>query len=169
MKSPETPLRQWSRYVAVGDSLSEGLGDPLPGGRLRGWAVLFAEHLRRVASELQFTNLAVRGYRAIEAIRHELNAALALRPDLVTVFIGGNDVLLNVRLDKGRFADELERLVAPLARPGVTTVMSTLPDLTACSPLLPPLRGRVRRRVRRPDPPERTGSSADCGERRQAP
>lgn len=143
----KSQLPAWSRYVAVGDSLSEGLGDPLPGGDLRGWAALFAEHVRQIAPQMQFTNLAVRGYRAREAIRHELPAALAMRPDLVTVFIGGNDVLLNVRLDRGRFADELDRLVAPLARPGVTSVMSTVPDLTACSPLLPPLRGRVRRRV----------------------
>jgi hypothetical protein len=63
------------------------------------------------------------------------------------VFIGGNDVLLNVRLDRVRFAEELDRLVAPLAQPGVTVVLSTLPDLTACSPLLPPVRGQVRRRV----------------------
>jgi lysophospholipase L1-like esterase len=89
----------------------------------------------------------VRGYRSREALNYELDAALALRPDLVTVFIGGNDVLLNVRFDRARFADELERLVAPLARPEVTMVMSTVPDLTARSLLLPPLRGQVRRRV----------------------
>jgi len=56
-------------------------------------------------------------------------------------------VLLNARLDHCRFADELERLVGPLAKLGVTVLLSTLPDLTACSPLLPPLCGQVRRRV----------------------
>lgn len=147
MTPRETRPREWKRYVAVGDSLSEGLGDPLPGGGLRGWAALFAEHLRRVSPKLQFTNLAVRGYRAREALRRELDAAVALQPDLVTAFIGGNDVLLNVRFDHARFADELERLVAPLARPGVTMVMSTVPDLTARSLLLPPLRGQLRRRI----------------------
>ena len=60
MTPRETRPREWKRYVAVGDSLSEGLGDPLPGGGLRGWAALFAEHLRRVSPKLQFTNLAVR-------------------------------------------------------------------------------------------------------------
>jgi lysophospholipase L1-like esterase len=137
----------WSRYVAVGDSLSEGLGDPLPGGGLRGWAALFAGRLRQIEPELEFTNLAVRGHRSRDAIRRQLPAALALQPDLVTVFIGANDVLLTVRFDRGRFADELDRLVAPLARPGVTVVLSTLPDLTARAPLLPPVRGQVRRRV----------------------
>jgi lysophospholipase L1-like esterase len=139
--------RPWSRYVAVGDSLSEGLGDPLPGGSLRGWASLFAEHVRQVAPQLQFTNLAVRGHRTRDAIHRQLPAALAVQPDLVTVFIGGNDVLLDLRLDRARFADEFDRLVAPLSRPDVTPVLATLPDLTACSALLPPLRGQVRRRV----------------------
>jgi lysophospholipase L1-like esterase len=144
---PPYRRRLWRRYVAVGDSLSEGLGDPLPGGAVRGWATLCAEHLRQLAPDLEFTNLAVRGHRTRDAIRRQLPAALELRPDLVTVFIGGNDVLLNVRLDRARLAEELDRLVAPLAQPGVTVVLSTLPDLAASSPLLPPLRGRLRRRV----------------------
>jgi lysophospholipase L1-like esterase len=138
---------RWSRYVAVGDSLSEGLGDPLTGGRLRGWAALLVERLRQLQPELEFTNLAVRGHRSRDAIRRQLPAALALRPDLVTVFIGANDVLLGVRVDRARFAHELDRLVGPLARPGVTVVLSTLPDLAANAPLLPPVRGQVRRRV----------------------
>src|SRR6187200_1872004 len=50
--------RPWTRYVAIGDSLSEGIGDPLPGGGVRGWAVLLAEHLRQVSPEMSFTNLA---------------------------------------------------------------------------------------------------------------
>jgi lysophospholipase L1-like esterase len=76
-----------SRWVAVGDSLSEGLGDPLPGGSLRSWASLFAEHLRQVAPQLQFTNLAVHGHHTRDAIHRQLPAALAVQPDLVTVFI----------------------------------------------------------------------------------
>jgi lysophospholipase L1-like esterase len=44
-------------------------------------------------------------------------------------------VRLDLRRDRARFADELDRLVAPLARPDVTLVLATLPDLTACSAL----------------------------------
>lgn len=135
---PGVPLapdrrRRWSRYVAVGDSLSEGLGDPLPGGGIRGWATRFAAHLRQVTPELEFTNLAVRGHRTREAIHRQLPTALALRPDLITVFIGGNDVLLNARLDRARFTDDLDRLLAPLVQPSVTLVLSTLPDLAAAA------------------------------------
>ena len=35
----------WKRYVALGDSFTEGVGDPRPGGRERGWADRVAESL----------------------------------------------------------------------------------------------------------------------------
>jgi lysophospholipase L1-like esterase len=148
---PGAPLRTgprtWRRYVAVGDSLSEGLGDPVPGGGTRGWATLLAEHLRRQQPDLSFTNLAVRGYMVRHALDRQLEPALTARPDLVSIFIGGNDALLRPHLDGDRFGADLAQLVTPLAHSGATLVLSTLPDLTACSPLPPPWRGVLRRRL----------------------
>jgi len=144
---PADAPRRWTRYVALGDSLSEGLGDPIEGGRTRGWANILAAHLRTVEPDLQAHNLAVRGYLARHAIQHQLEVARALEPDLVSVFIGGNDVLLRRSFDPERFEGELTQLVEPFAERGVTIVLSTLPDLTACSPLLPPVRGALRRRI----------------------
>ncbi|MCW2833161.1 MAG: hypothetical protein JWN68_1114 [Nocardioides sp.] len=51
------------------------------------------------------------------------------------------------RFEATRFAAELDQLVEPFVAPGVTVVLLTLPDLTACSLLLPPLRGALRRRI----------------------
>ena len=134
-------------YVAIGDSLSEGLGDPVGGAQLKGWASYLADQLRAVSPSMQFTNLAVRGHTTSRALATQLDAALAAEPDLVSVFIGGNDVLFIPRFDAAHFADQLDRLVEPFVAPGVTVVLSTLPDLTACSLLPPPLRGALRRRV----------------------
>ena len=136
----------WSRYVAIGDSLSEGLGDPLPGGGTRGWAHRLAAHLQAEQPDLAFTNLAVRGHLAADALRDQLDPALRLQPDLVSVFIGGNDVLLRPSFQPERFAEQLAALVEPFGD-SATVVLSTLPDLTACSPMPPPLRGRLRRRI----------------------
>ena len=108
---------------------------------------MLAERLRQSSPELSFTNLAVRGYRARDAIQRQLPEAIALQPDLITVFIGGNDVLLTPRLNGAHFADELDQLLAPFDDPAVTIVLLTLPDLAAVSPLPPPLRGQLRRRV----------------------
>jgi lysophospholipase L1-like esterase len=135
------------RYAALGDSLSEGLGDPLAGGRTRGWANVLAAHLRSAEPQMEFLNLAVRGYLARHVLARQLERARAFEPDLVTVFVGGNDVLLRRAFDRQRFAGELTALVEPFVATGATVVMSTLPDLTACSPLLPPVRGQLRGRI----------------------
>jgi lysophospholipase L1-like esterase len=134
-------------YVAIGDSLSEGLGDPVSGAELGGWATCLARWLQAVTPSMRYTNLAVRGHTASKALAGQLGPAVAAAPDLVSIFIGGNDVLLRPGFDARRFADELDQLTAPFAGPGTTTVLSTLPDLTACSPLPPPLRGALRRRI----------------------
>lgn len=144
---PPHETRRWTRYVAMGDSLTEGVGDPLPDGALRGWATLLADHLSNVAPGLEFINLAVRGHRAGDALRRQLPAAVALRPDLVSVVVGANDVMLNPWLDRRRFALQLDRLIDPFAPQGITVVLSTLPDLAALSTLPPPLRGELRRRI----------------------
>ncbi len=149
---PDTPLAlartpRWGRYVAIGDSLTEGLGDPLPGGALRGWATLLAEYLRRDLPELEFVNLAVRGHRAGDALRRQLPAAVALRPDLVSVIIGANDILLSPWPSRRRFAGQLDRLITPFVDDGATVVLSTIPDPAGLTPLPRPLREALRRRI----------------------
>jgi lysophospholipase L1-like esterase len=89
----------------------------------------------------------VRCHLARHALTRQLDAALAFEPDLVSVFIGGNDVLLRRAFEPELFAGELTALVEPFAARRCTVVMSTLPDLTACSPLLPPVRGALRQRL----------------------
>jgi lysophospholipase L1-like esterase len=84
----------WSRYVALGDSTSEGLEDPLPDGSgYRGWTDRLAERVATLNPELTYANLAVRGKLARQVREDQLDAALALEPDLVTVVAGLNDVL----------------------------------------------------------------------------
>ena len=65
--SDERTELPWSRFVAIGDSFTEGVGDPeadSPGG-LRGWADRFAEVLAEHNSDLAYANLAVRGKLSI--------------------------------------------------------------------------------------------------------
>lgn len=87
MRSPDV-----RRYVALGDSFTEGLDDLRPDGTYRGWADLVATQLSSRAPDLLYANLAVRG-RRIEHVRNaQLATALAMQPDLVTLAIGGNDI-----------------------------------------------------------------------------
>ncbi|MCW3005044.1 MAG: putative GDSL-like lipase [Conexibacter sp.] len=83
------PAQPWSRYVAVGDSTSEGLDDPHPDGSgYRGWTDRLAERLAELNPHLLYANLAVRGKLARQVREEQLEPALALAPDLATVVAG---------------------------------------------------------------------------------
>lgn len=84
----------WRRYVAIGDSFTEGMDDPDPSGRgYRGWADRLAEHLASHAPGLQYANLAVRGRTTPRVVDEQVPAALALSPDLISYACGVNDLM----------------------------------------------------------------------------
>lgn len=83
------------RFVALGDSFTEGVGDERPDGGARGWADLVAEGLADTGGTVQYANLAIRGRLLGRIVEEQLEPALALRPapTLVTFNGGGNDML----------------------------------------------------------------------------
>ena len=84
---------RYRRYVALGDSSTEGLDDLDGAGQYRGWADRLAEHIAHAHPGLEYANLAVRGRSAGEIAATQLAPALAMRPDLATVVAGMNDLL----------------------------------------------------------------------------
>ncbi|QES48271.1 lysophospholipase [Streptomyces venezuelae] len=130
------------RYVALGDSQTEGLGDGDDSTGLRGFADRLAEHLAAVNPGLRYANLAVRGRLAGQVRAEQLEPALALRPDLATVVAGVND-LLRPRFDAAQVAGHLEAMFAELTSAGVRVATVTFPDVGAVVPLARPLRPRV--------------------------
>jgi uncharacterized protein (DUF952 family)/lysophospholipase L1-like esterase len=126
--------------VALGDSQTEGLLDPDGRGGYRGWADRFAESVARDSPSLQYANLAVRG-RLMGQIRDEqLAAAVALRPDLVTVMGGLNDVL-RPAFDLDGILGSLDAMLG--AFEVATVLTNTFPDMAAVAPLLRRLAPRV--------------------------
>jgi len=83
----------WSRYVAVGDSFTEGLEDPGTDGRHRGWADRLAEQLAELNPDFQYANLAIRGRRVPAIATEQVPAALELGPDLISIAAGVNDAM----------------------------------------------------------------------------
>ena len=146
----------WNRYVALGDSFTEGLWD-VPGGeppartedtdpsvRVRGWADLLAMHLaERSADDATFgyANLAIRGRLLGPILTAQVPAALALRPDLVSLVGGGND-MLRPAVDPDAMAADLEAAVRSLRRAGVDVLLATGMDAKD-SPIVRRTRGRV--------------------------
>ena len=120
----------FSRYVALGDSSTEGLEDPDGRGGYRGWADRLAEHVARAHPGLHYANLAVRGKSAGEIKASQLAAAIAMRPDLATVVAGMND-LLRGNWSAARVAGEVGEMVHTLSALGATVVMFTIPDVSS--------------------------------------
>jgi lysophospholipase L1-like esterase len=117
------------RYVALGDSTTEGLEDPDGAGGYRGWADRFAEHIARVQPRLQYANLAVRGLSAAEIRATQLAPAIAMRPQLATVVAGMND-LLRRNWDAARVTGEIAAMVDGLASAGARVIIFTIPDVS---------------------------------------
>jgi lysophospholipase L1-like esterase len=85
----------WQRYVALGDSFTEGLDDPDPAGdgTFRGWADLVATELSHFNPGFRYANLAIRGRLYDAIVAEQVEPGLAMRPDLISFAAGGNDVL----------------------------------------------------------------------------
>lgn len=150
---PEPTVR-WNRYVAIGDSFTEGLwdspdgdaGPATPDVPLRGWADVLAARLseRRVAAgdaPLEYANLAIRGRLLRPILADQVPAAIGLRPDLVSLVGGGNDIL-RPAADVDRLARQLETAVVRLRAAGIDVLLGTGVD-TVHSGLIRATRPRV--------------------------
>lgn len=132
----------WRRYVALGDSFTEGVGDPdsrRPNG-LRGWADRVAEVLARSTDDFRYANLAIRGRKLRAILEEQIEPALALEPDLVTSYAGANDIL-RPRVDIDDLASAYDAAVGRLVATGATVVLFTAFDPVG-SAIYRPMRGR---------------------------
>lgn len=112
------------RFVALGDSLTEGVGDPVGKG-WRGWAALLAAGLS--PQPVRFTNLAVSGAQTRDVLETQLPAGLALRPDLVSVVVGVNDTLRRT-FDIRALAARLDEVYGACTGQGAALLTACLPD-----------------------------------------
>ena len=132
----------WHRYVAIGDSSTEGLDDPHPAGGYRGWADRLAERLEASHGGVAYANLAVRGRTADRIRAEQLAPALALDPDLISIVAGVND-MLRPTFDPVRLAEDLEAMLGAGVDAGATVVTITWPDPSRMHPAARLLRRRV--------------------------
>jgi lysophospholipase L1-like esterase len=113
-------------YAALGDSFTAGR-DSVDAER---WADLLAAGMRRMNPELRYENLAVDGATSAEVLDRQVEPALALEPDLVTVICGANDVLLATRPDVESYASSFDAILRRLrdGAVGAMLVTATAPE-----------------------------------------
>jgi lysophospholipase L1-like esterase len=124
----------YHRYVALGDSTTEGLEDLYPNGSYRGWADRLAEELALLEPGFRYANLAVRGKNAHQIRAEQLDAAIALEPDLASILAGLNDVLRR-NVDVETVAGEIEAMASGLREAGAALIIIALPDPVRVNPL----------------------------------
>lgn len=136
------------RYVAIGDSFTEGLWDTAPEDpQLQyGWAdrLAFAlSRLRREAGEepLEYANHAVRGLLLGPILDDQLPRALEQRPELLSIVGGGNDVL-RPGSNPDRLAARLDEAVVAARASGTRVLLATGMDTRGVA-LLSSLRHKV--------------------------
>nr|WP_274638259.1 SGNH/GDSL hydrolase family protein [Microbacterium bovistercoris] len=108
------------RFVAIGDSFTEGVGDELPDGRVRGWADIAAQGWADAAGEpIEYANLAIRGKLIEPIVAEQLEPALALKPTHLSFNGGGND-MLRPRTSIAQVADLFAHVLRRCDEEGVT-------------------------------------------------
>lgn len=121
-------------FVVLGDSTAAGVG---AGSADRAYPTLLARRLARAGTAVRLVDLAVSGARVSDVLSEQVPRALSLRPDLVFVGMGANDVthmtpVADVRTDT-------ERILEQLRATGATLVVAGPPDMRAPA-FLEPLR-----------------------------
>ena len=134
-----------TRFVALGDSFTEGLDDQLRSdGRHMGWADRVSRQLplRQRIDSVQYANLAIRGRLTRQVIEEQVPAAVELRPDMTSIAVGVNDVLRR-DFDLDTVATDLERAVRALRTHGSDVTIFAFGDPTRRSQVLGSIAGRI--------------------------
>ena len=123
------------RFVAIGDSFTEGVGDELPDGVVRGWADLTAAGWADSLGEpIQYANLAIRGKLVWPIVEQQLEPALALKPTHLSFNGGGND-MLRPRTSISRIADAFSQVLRRCDEEGVQLILLSGANPSAQLPL----------------------------------
>jgi hypothetical protein len=110
----------WRRFVVVGDSVAEGLGDPVPGYVNLPWADRVAAELSVSAPDLSYSNLGRRSMSAEQVRTGQLAAAVAAGPDLALVGCGSD--ALRHSYDGNAVDQELTAIIVALQGCGATVL-----------------------------------------------
>lgn len=123
------------RYVAIGDSFTEGVGDELPDGRVRGWADLVAQGWADASAQpIEYANFAIRGKLVWPIVEEQLEPALALGPTHLSFNGGGND-MLRPRTSVSRVVDAFTHVLRRCDEEGVQLIVLSGANPSAQLPL----------------------------------
>lgn len=131
------------RIVGLGDSVAHGIGDDGEKFSGPGWSGRLAQGTMAI----RHLNLSRPGARTLDVLKIQVPAALAFRPDLALIAIGGNDVLradfnpLDIRTNLYQSIEQLKTICPNI-------IVLGLPDPWVTAPMPRLIRAALHRRTR---------------------
>lgn len=119
----------WKRMVVMGDSVSAGIREAVPGYQDLSWVDRISAVLGRIHPDFAELRLARRDLTLPEIKATQLRAALDFEPDLVFLTGGGND-FLRPGFDPGSVRDELNGIVSACRGVGADVLTIGMLDIT---------------------------------------
>lgn len=123
-------IHMWKRFVAIGDSFTEGIGDEVEGIALKSWVDHFVQ---LCVNDIEYANFAKRGLVTKEIRSQQLEKALTFNPDLVSLIAGANDVLKG-RWNHYAYKEDMKCMIDTLSETGADIMIANLPDFTVRLP-----------------------------------
>ena len=123
-------IHMWKRFVAIGDSFTEGIGDEVEGIALKSWVDHFVQ---LCVNDIEYANFAKRGLVTQEIRSQQLEKALTFNADLVSLIAGANDVLKG-RWNHNAYKNDMEFMINTLSKTGADIMIANLPDFTVRLP-----------------------------------
>ncbi|WP_439022738.1 SGNH/GDSL hydrolase family protein [Bacillus thuringiensis] len=130
MNNNKGGIHMWKRFVAIGDSFTEGIGDEVEGIALKSWVDHFVQ---LCVNDIEYVNFAKRGLVTKEIRSQQLEKALTFKPDLVSLIAGANDVLKG-RWNHQAYKNDMEFMIDKLSKTDADIIIANLPDFTVRLP-----------------------------------
>jgi lysophospholipase L1-like esterase len=130
-------------FAILGDSAASGVGDYDGSGRTRGWCVRLANAF---TGTINVIHVARPGAQSKEVRETQLLQALAMKPDIAAIVVGGNDALRN-GFNPVSLYENLRQTVAAIKERGAEILMLQLHDPTQIVPMPKLLKRVLLRRI----------------------
>ena len=119
---------QYTRFIVLGDSFSEGMSDEIIDGKYRGWADRVADVLATQTPGFTYANLAIRGKLVHQVLDDQLPLALPLidGPNTLVSFHAGANDALRPNYNHNAVRTAYVRAVTKLVETGATIILFTV-------------------------------------------
>ena len=131
-------------FVAIGDSTVEGIGATKPNNAFCG---LIFQAMQVRYAHATYYNFGKAGAKVKEVLIRQAHKVIALKPDIIIVSIGANDIIQGTRTK--RFNQRFYKLLLRLRKEtNATIVVNNIPDMTVTSRIPGIFHPLLQRRVR---------------------